>query len=345
MSEEMNRYLWDRSGPTDPEVEQLEKALSEFRHEPQPLAWERVVQQPSRPRWFRGWRLATGLALATAAVALAFFAVRARFVWTPGTPWKVSAVAGAPQVETKSIVDGAHLAVGQSLETDGTSRARLRIGGIGVLDVAPNSRLRLLATGEKHHRIALDYGTIEAHTWAPPFSFAVDTPSSALFDLGCSFTLHVEKDGYGTVHVDTGWVQFEYGDIQSLVPAGAEAVTRPNLGPGTPYFADASATFKAALANFDTNANDPEARARALDALLTTARPHDAITLLNLMRKGDRPQRERVLDVLSRSVPIPKGYTREQVLNLEDGAMSHYWTDLGFGNPKNWLMNWKDVLE
>jgi ferric-dicitrate binding protein FerR (iron transport regulator) len=203
MSEETNRYLWDGSGPADPAVEQLETALSRFRYVARPLAWERAAAPRARGSWFRGWRLATGAAFAAAAVILAaFLAVRSRLEWTPGAPWKVNAVAGAPQVESNRIVDGAQLAVGQALETDAASRARLRIGGIGVLDVAPNSRVRLLATGEKRHRVALDYGTIEAHTWAPPFSFAVDTPSSALFDLGCSFTLHVDKDGYGTVHVD-----------------------------------------------------------------------------------------------------------------------------------------------
>jgi hypothetical protein len=122
-------------------------------------------------------------------------------------------------------------------------------------------------------------------------------------------------------------------------------VTRPKLGPGTPYFADAPATFQAALAKFDTSGDDAEARGRALETLLATARAHDAITLLNLMRKVDRPERERVLDVLSRSAPVPKGYTREQVLSLDEGAISQYWKELGLGNPKNWLVHWKDALE
>ena len=354
MDEDKSPYLWDRTGAPDPEIERLENLLTAFRHTPQPLAWERLAwaaDAGSKP-WaarlagsLRHWRLAGPVALATAAVILvAFFGVRSRFEWIPGQPWKVAATRGAPLVETTRVLDTAHLAVGQALETDASSRARLSIGGIGVLDVEPNSRLRLLETRKQRHRIALDYGTVEAHTWAPPFSFSVDTPSSALFDLGCSFTLHVDRDGYGLVHVDSGWVQFEYGDIQALVPAGAEAVTRPDRGPGTPYFADASAVFKAALAEFDTSPEDSPARTSALDALLLIARPHDAITLMNLLRKVGRPQRERVLDLLVRTVPIPRGFTREQVLNLENDAMDHYWQDLGLGNPKNWIMHWKDML-
>jgi len=82
--------------------------------------------------------------------------------------------------------------VGATLSTDNHSRARVRIASLGVLDVEPDSRLRLLASGEKHHRIALDYGTVSAHMWAPPFSLVVATPSAEVTDLRCAFTLHVE---------------------------------------------------------------------------------------------------------------------------------------------------------
>jgi hypothetical protein len=32
-----DRYLWDRSGPPDPEVEKLERTLSSFAHDGRPL--------------------------------------------------------------------------------------------------------------------------------------------------------------------------------------------------------------------------------------------------------------------------------------------------------------------
>jgi len=51
---------------------------------------------------------------------------------------------------------------------------------------------------------------------------------------------------------------------ESFIPAGAVAAIKPNSGPGTPYFEDASAKFRSALASFDFEDNTPEqARARS----------------------------------------------------------------------------------
>jgi hypothetical protein len=359
--EKMNQYLWDKSGAPDPDIQALESALSQFRHAPQPLKLEHDGSRADReqgfcpatgsskklgalaPRLLRP-KFAFAFATAAAIFLIGLLAIRARFEWRPDDPWKVTRVAGQPRIATSVVGDAAHLAVGEALETDATSRARLKIGNIGTVDIEPNSRVRLLATRTRHHRIALDYGTIQAHTWAPPFSFGIETPSSTLFDIGCAFTLHMNRDGFGIVHVDAGWVQFEYGDAQSLVPADAEAVTRPGRGPGTPYFADAPADFKAALNAFDTSEESTDARTRALEAILAAARPRDAISLLNLLHKVPRPRRDRVLDLLSRFVPLPKGVTREQVLALELDAMNRYWTAVDPDNPKGWIMRWKDVL-
>lgn len=174
----------------------------------------------------------------------------------------------------------------------------------------PGSRVRLVATHVKRHQIALDYGTISAYMWAPPFSLAVDTPSASLFDLGCAFTLHVNPDGNGTVQVTSGWVEFETSSRKVIIPAGAEAVSRPELGPGTPYFSDATPAFKAAVSAFDSHSDGESARAAALTSVLADARPRDALTLLSLVNQLPLSQRIAVLDRLVVLVPIPNGYSR-----------------------------------
>ncbi len=348
MDEDQNRYLWDGSGVPDPDIEALERMLSEYRYVARPLEEASAPSGPlvssgkRSPR--RGVHRAVAAGAMAAALVVGFLTIRSRFQWSSGQPWRVVVVAGRPLVEDAPIRGAGELRVGQTLETDARSQARLEIGNIGTLTIAPSSRVRLLATRTRHHRIALDYGSIEARTWAPPFSFAVETSSASLFDLGCAFTLRMDRGGTGLVRVDSGWVQFELGDQQSVVPAGAEAVTRPTLGPGTAYLGDAPTEFKAALASFDTSAEGSETRSRAVAVVLSTARPRDAMTLLSLMGKVDRSTRERVLDVLARSVPIPPGATREQVLDLETKALDLYWKKLGLGNPKSWIMRWRDVV-
>jgi hypothetical protein len=352
MTEDFNEYLWDKSGTVDSEIEALEKELGEFHYsETEPVF---LASMPARPAaWsgrarmfvvrFRGLRIAAWAAVAAIVLITAGGLMRHRLAWNENQPWSVTNLSGSPRIEgAKNYPD--RLAVGQTLSTDASSSAEIRIGNIGSMRVEPNSEVRLLQTAAGRHRVALEHGTIEARTWAPPFSFAIQTASSTLFDLGCAFKLHVDNDGGGLVQVESGWVQFEYGDQQTIVPAGAEAITRPNLGPGTAYFPDASAGFKAALNQLDFAPAGSSRADLAIETVVREARARDAISLLSLLHKVDRPQRERLLNALERFVPIPSGATREQVLNLDPAVMDRYWRELGLGNPKSWLLHWRDVL-
>src|SRR5258708_391956 len=230
-------YLWDGRGEPDPEVAELESLLSAFRYQPRPL--------PPHVMPRRRWRFAVSLAAAAIVlVVTGALLLRARLTWRDGQPWQVTPLAGAPRGAGTAVTQTTQLAVGEVLETDAASRAGVRIAPIGSMEVERGSRLRLVTPRTRHHRLALDFGTIHARLWAPPFSFGVQTPSSTALDLGCAFTLHVNRDGYGLLHVTSGWVVLERDFAQTLVPAGAEAVTRPDLGLGTAYFADAAEPFR-----------------------------------------------------------------------------------------------------
>ena len=330
----MSDYLWDKSGTPDPEVVDLESLLSEFRYAGRALSPPEHDGLRARPT-FR-WRIAAASIAALLAIA---FVIGSRFVWRNNAPWQVTPVAGSPRIAGAPVARATSLSVGEVLETDASSRARLRIASIGALDVEPGSRLRLLTTRTRHHRIALDYGTVSAHLWAPPFSFGVQTPSSLALDLGCAFTLHVDRDGYGVLRVTSGWVELQRDDVQSIIPAGAEAVTRPELGPGTVHFIDASPELIQALNDFDTKHD-----LGTIDTIVAAARPRDAITLLSLLRKVPLPRRRQVLDRLTQCVPIPDGFTRDDVLELQTRALDAYWRNLGLGDSKSWILNWKDAL-
>lgn len=349
MIEPNEDYLWDQSGFLDPELEHLERLLAPFRlHEPNWNAKPVPYQAASKTdRWVvlmkQKWLAASLTFAVLAAVAIAL-SIRARFDWRPGEPWNINVLHGSPKLAGSPIQNRAEFVVGQILTTDRDARARIRVADLGVVDVGPNSRVRLIATNAKRHRIGLDYGTISAHMWAPPFSLAVDTPSTALFDLGCAFTLRVDQNGHGVVHVTSGWVEFQTDSRNVIVPAGAEATTQPTLGPGTPYFSDASPTLKAAVTEFDSHPEDVSLRAEALQSILQNTRSRDALTLLSLLSQLSRPQRAMVLDRLALFLPVPSGYTRDDVLDLREDAVNAYWNALDLGNPKSWIMHWKDAL-
>src|SRR5436309_715730 len=95
-------------------------------------------------------------------------------------------------------------------------------------------------------RVALERGKLHAFITAPPRLFFVDTPSAEAIDLGCEYTLAVDDAGIGLLHVTLGWVMLERDGRESYVPIGAMCETRPGVGPGTPFFEDASLSFKEA---------------------------------------------------------------------------------------------------
>jgi FecR protein len=217
---------------------------------------------------------------------------------------------------SKPITQSTALAVGQGVETDGSSRAKLGIGRVAVISVGPNSRLRLLKSLPIEQRLALDRGTISAKIWAPPRLFFVQTPSALAVDLGCAYTLEVDDSGAGILRVETGWVSFERDGRESIVPADAVCASRQG-GPGTPFYEDAAPEFRRALESLDFGAGG----GAALSTILSAARRRDGLTLWHLLARTQSADRERVYERFAQLIPPPPGVTRERVLRGEDRAL------------------------
>jgi hypothetical protein len=342
-----NDYLWDGSGEPDPEIQRLEGLLGKFRHDSPAPVFPEIVRERRWtffPRHFP-WRLQLFPAFATTVAAVAAIAIVTVLVYrtepapTTVAGWNVSSVEGTPRVGRKTIggKDGTNrLGIGQMLETDRQSRASLQADDTGQIEVDPSTRLRLLSMGSGLKRIALDRGTIHAYIWAPPGQFVVDTPSAVTVDLGCAYTLQVDDSGAGMVRTSLGWVGFKLNGHESFIPAGAACATRPKVGPGTPYFEDASAEFRAALTRFDFEDNTAQHRADDAAIVLREARKSDALTLWHLLARVDEGQRVLVYDRLSKLAPPPAGVTRDGILRLDQPMLDLWWNELGFDDISVW---------
>ncbi|MGI8838061.1 MAG: FecR domain-containing protein [Pyrinomonadaceae bacterium] len=272
----------------------------------------------------RSWRLApvAGLLLLITGLGVFYFYPRSSEPF-----WEVVRLDGSPRIASSPIDEKGRLTLGQWLETDGSSRAQIEVGTIGEVEIDPNTRVRLIAAKLTEHRLELARGKMSARISAPPRLFFVDTPSAVAADLGCAYTLEVDDDGAGILHVTTGWVALQLKDKESMVPAGASCATRPGIGPGTPYFKDASDNFRMALAKFDFEPEDKSwSTIPTLDVLLDQARPRDSLTLWHLLSRVEGTDRERVYDRLAVLVAPPEGVTRAGVLQLNE-EMLQRWRD------------------
>jgi hypothetical protein len=309
-------YLWDKSGEPDPEVQRLENLLAPLGHK-----WDKtpVLSLPKRSRMPYLLAIAASLLVLGGVVWIA---------WQRTRPaWQVATVSGTPSLK--------RLAKGESISTDAQSAARLNLNDVGEVEVEPNTRLSVLAIGPDEQRLALQRGAIHALIWAPAGRFIVNTPSAQTVDLGCQYTLKVDKDGVGLVEVSVGWVAFENDGRESFIPAGAACVTRPGKGPGLPYYQDASRELIAAVNQFDSDSDQP-----AIAAIVANARTRDAISLWHLLRRVQPDDRGRVYDRLAQFVTVPAGVTRQGVLAANPQMIDSLWNALDLGDTSWWRM-WK----
>src|SRR5438445_749081 len=100
-----------------------------------------------------------------------------------------------------------------------------------------------------------------------------------------------------------GGVGFKLNSYESFSPAGAVCATRPKIGPGTPYFEDASASFREALSRFDFGVNTPAERNALLGILLVDVRKKDTLTLWHLLSRVSDVERPGVYDRLASRAP------------------------------------------
>jgi hypothetical protein len=340
-----NEYLWDGSGEADAEIHKLEVLLGQFRYDRPAPALPRIERESwaffTRLR-FSALRL-PALAGAVAAVlfiaGISYIIVRKKPAPVADESWNVSRLEGTPRIGQRAVQaerESNRLDVGQILETDDHSRASIEASDTGLIEIDPNTRLRLLAMGKDRKQIALDRGTIHAHIWAPPGEFVVNTPSAVTVDLGCAYTLQVDESGAGIVRTSLGWVGFKLNGHESFIPSGAACATKPTIGPGTPYFEDASAELRAALLRFDFEDKTPQQRAEDLAIVLAQSRKRDALTLWHLLSRANEDQRLSVYDRLQRLAPAPAGVTKEGILRLDRAMLDLWWDALGYDDISIW---------
>lgn len=311
-----DEYLWDRSGEPDTEVQHLEELLGQFKLSRSTVAF----QKQKRPRW---WMAAVAAIFIVGAITATV--VIKRTPPTHITAWQLS-LAGGKTTPVRS---------GQTIETSARNQATLESAFVGTVRIAPQSRVRVLAGRGEQQRLALDRGTIHALIWAPPTVFTVDTPWAKAIDLGCQYTLHVDRAGSGLLTVETGWVAFQWKNLESFIPAGAACATRAEAGPGTPYFLDAPAGLTEGIAKFD-DIND----SKALETILAAARPRDSLTLWHLLRRTEGRERAEVFDRLSRLVDLPPAASRTAILRGDQNAIDAAWNALDLGDTR-WWREWK----
>lgn len=332
-------YLWDRSGEPDAAIADLERLMAPFAWQPRPWR-EPAVRHEVR------WSLSFVAPLAaTIAMVIGLSVQVMRLQVQPQEAVAVQTLEGSPTIGRAPVREGQTFSAGRWLVTDSTARALVEIENVGRIEVHPGSRLSLIRSTPGDHRLNLAHGVVQAVIVSPPGHFSMGTPTATAVDLGCVYTLTVDDDGVGLVQVTAGWVGFASRGRESFIPAGASAMTRPHLGPGTPYYEDTSPAFRAALTILDVGRSPDRDRQAALDIVLAESRRRDVLTLWHLLSRVQGPDRDRVFDRLAGFVPPPMDVTREAVRNGTSAALDAWWNALDLGTTtwwRMWTQQWRE---
>ena len=178
------------------------------------------------------------------------------------TSWQVSSFQGAASMGGKRVAVAAELGAGQLLRTEAAAQLTLLSDEVGKIDQARFGTARRVRTQG-------DVAAGKAPCLHLGAAARVRSGYSVRPRRGPGLRIcpphRVDAAGNGLLHVDMGWVAFQYEDRESFIPAGAECVTRKQHGPGVPFYGDASGLFRGELAAWE--AGD----AAALPAILKDA--------------------------------------------------------------------------
>jgi hypothetical protein len=327
--ETMSDYVWDGSGPRDEDVARLESLLSGQRHsgrapelvvdrglvEAEPVVRVSVKPVAGPRRW---------LAMAAAVVLVAAAGWLARVGQAPattGVSFALDEFTGMPRVGSMVAQKSPRLGVGEWLQTDAVSSARIEVADIGHVTVLPSSRVQLKSTGQNRHVLQLAVGRIDATIVAPARVFLVDIPAARAVDMGCQYSLNVSQDGSGLLRVTLGHVILEGKGFESDVVMFASCQTRAGVGPGTPYFDDASPRFVSELEKFDFDGGG----AKSLAAVIAAAREKDALSLFHLFKRLRGEDKEAVFRKLVALKPLPESVTKEEIFSGNEAALLKWW--------------------
>jgi hypothetical protein len=269
------KYLWDRSGPEDPEIAALERLLAPLAHDERPLAFRPRPRPDVHPL----------LAMA-AAVLMAI-----TLTFTTGRTAATTLASNAPGHVPLRVVGGREQLAPGTWFTATQGRRELALGHLGEITLEEGTRLQVHRLAADEARLFLERGALEAKVSgaARPRFFQVATPASVCVDLGCRYTLRVDEHGDAVVRVMTGRVAFENGGREVYVPALATCKAYKDRGAGTPRFEDARQELVAALDAFDRSVRSgTETRRQLARMVLALLRePKDALPAWHLLQDDD----------------------------------------------------------
>lgn len=262
--------------------------------------------------------------------AIAFGAIFAFMVFdkSSSTFWPVEKISGHPVIESRVLVNQGVLKIGETLFTDSKSKARLKVGQSGEIDIQPESEIKFVETPSSEHQLVINRGKISSISRSALKLFSISTPTSEIKDLGGSYNLSVNDSSSTLIHANSGWVLVQFEDKKSLLPAGTSCISKKGLGVGTPFLDDASDNFKELLYKINFEQVDES----QLQKLLAESRSQDLISLFHLLVSSNPESRSKIFNRIAHLHKISPLISGQKIISGDKEMLGRLWTDLELGS-------------
>jgi ferric-dicitrate binding protein FerR (iron transport regulator) len=214
-------------------------------------------------------------------------------------------------------------------------RRRLDLGRFGEVLAEPGAKVRVVRMDENLQSLRLDRGTIHASITraARPRLFQVETPAATCIDLGCHYSLSVDRQGVTQVKVETGRVLFDHGARDVFIPEGASCKAAPGRAPFTPIHDNASEPLRKAVEAFDAarvGRRGNEAKV-ACDLIL---RREDGLVAWHFLQDPEKSVVGHAREALVRLTTVPECGIPRPKANAADELRA--WRDSLFPEWSTW---------
>ncbi len=319
-------YLWDRSGPVDERIVELERVLAGHAFAGRVPA--ELMRQPRRVSW-----VVPTIAAAAMLVIGVVGAYLLRSVMPPPralNSWTIASSTGTYTAETLGPVQSLGTpATGQWIETSGGASLSLEARRGGIVSLSADTRVLMVDLSYSAQRLELAYGSIYTQPAKSDTRIEVVTPMGiATIAPGTSCLITYDKNKTGIVEVKRGSVVFRSQGQDSQVTrlGSGSAATIASGRLHTPRRGDASPALIAALTAYE---KPPPGRYINWSSIppdvLKAVNPSDELTLWNLMHRTDEDGRKRII---ARTRELTKSMWKldsDALLRLDSDAMEAWW--------------------
>ncbi|MCK9279554.1 MAG: hypothetical protein M0P71_02940 [Melioribacteraceae bacterium] len=239
------------------------------------------------------------------------------------SPWKIKSESGIYLIDGKESTS-AKFNVDNSLNTKNDSRVIINVPKTGTIRLEPNSSIKLLTARSGDNVISFKSGSLKIVTNSDLPDFKIKFTNFDLIDYGASYTVAFDDFNNINLVVEFGYVGLRKNDSEIFINENYSCKIINRKLVSTPFRTDAPLEFIDLVLSYEKTKNTAE----LLDKISNKARPEDALTLLELLKKVSAVDRQILFQSISNFFPPPIGVTRNGIMRLEPDMLQMWWEEI-----------------